>query len=102
VTENVLQIGQEILWILGGAAILVLFAVTVALPNRPGVLPGSSGHREAAEEAGHEVIRADGYIDSFGGEIEEAGGGLPLVVLLAIPGVLGWWLIYLIVNWTPR
>jgi hypothetical protein len=102
VTENVLQIGQEVVWILGGAAILILFAVTVSLPHRSGVLPGSSGHREGADEAGHEVIRADGYIDSFGGEIAEAGGGLPLVVLLAIPGVLGWWLIYLILNWTPR
>ncbi|MBU0496189.1 MAG: hypothetical protein KKA73_22430 [Chloroflexi bacterium] len=101
-TQNVLQIGPEALGIVFGVVVLFLFALAIAIPHRPRVLPGSSGHRDAADEAEHEEIRADGYIDSFSREIEEAGGGAPLVVKLAIPGILLWWLIYLIVNWAPN
>jgi hypothetical protein len=74
----------------------------VALPHRPKVLPGSKGHRDPQDQTEHEEIRADGYIDSFAGEIEEAGGSLPWIVRLAIPGVLLWWLLYLILNWAPK
>ena len=49
----------------------------------------------------HEDVRPDGYIDSFNKEIEEAGGGLPWVVLIALPGVLIAWVVYLILQWTP-
>jgi hypothetical protein len=101
-TQNVLQIWPEITWIIVGVFVLLLFALTIALPHRPKTLPGSSGHREADEEAGHEEIRPDGYIDSFAKDIEEAGGGLPPVVKLALPGVILWWLIYLILNWTQK
>jgi len=101
-TANVLQLWPQILAIVGGAVVLFLFALAIALKHRPSVLPGSSGHREAEEEGEHEEIRADGYIDSFASEIEEAGGGLPPVVKVALPGILIWWLLYLILNWTPR
>jgi hypothetical protein len=100
-TQNVLQVWPEIVAIVGGAVVLLLFALTVALKHRPSILPGSSGHREE-EEGEHEVIRPDGYIDSFAKEIEEAGGSLPPVVKLALPGILLWWLIYLILNWIQR
>jgi hypothetical protein len=101
-TQNVMELWPQIIAVAGGALVLLLFALAIALPHRPKVLPGSSGHRTMDEEAGHEEIRPDGYIDSFAKEIEEAGGGLPTVVKLALPGVLLWWLIYLIINWTPR
>ncbi len=101
-TQNAPQLGTQLLFLIFGSAILFLFALVVAIPYRPKVLPGSSGHCKAGEEAEHEEIRPDGYIDSFAGEIEEAGGGLPLVVKLALPGILLWWLIYLILFWTPR
>ena len=101
-TQNVLEVLPEIVGVVGGMVVLFLFALTVALPHRPRVLPGSSGHREEGEMVEHEEIRPDGYIDSFAKDIEEAGGGLPLVVKLALPGILLWWLIYLIVNWTSR
>jgi hypothetical protein len=100
-TQNVVAMWPQILGVVVGAIVLMVFAIAASMPNRPKVLPGSSGHR-AEEESGHEEIRPDGYIDSFGKEIEEAGGGLPLLVKLALPGVLLWWLIYLIVNWTQR
>ena len=101
-TDNVLQIWPQILSIVGGVVVLILFALTLALPHRPKVLPGSSGHREADDNAEHEEINPDGYIDHFAGVIEEAGGSLPPIVKLAIPGILIWWLLYLIFNWTPK
>ena len=101
-TQNVMQLWPEILAVGAGALILFLFALTVALPHRPKVLPGSSGHREEEEEGVHEEIRPDGYIDSFNKTIEEAGGALPWIVRLAIPGIIIWWLIYLILNWAQR
>ncbi len=101
-TQNVMYVPGEILWVAGGALVLILFAVAVAWPNRASVLPGSKGHRVLEDESEHETIRADGYIDSFAHEIEEAGGGMPLVVKLAVPGILLWWLLYLILFWNPR
>jgi len=101
-TQNVMELGPQIISVVLSVAVLLLFALTIALPHRPKVLPGSSGHREESEEFGYEEIRPDGYIDSFAREIEEAGGSLPPVVKVALPGVILWWLIYLIVNWTQR
>jgi hypothetical protein len=101
-TANVLHPGLEIFSLLGSAFVLFVFALALALPHRPKTLPGSSGHRDKADESIHEEIRPDGYIDDFAGEIEEAGGSVPWVVAIAVPAILLWWLIYLILFWTPR
>jgi hypothetical protein len=98
-TQNVMQLNWELIYMLGGAVILGLFAVLVAIQHRPKVLPGSRGHRGREEEGETEEIRADGYIDSFAKTIEEAGGSMPLIVKIAIPGVLAWWLLYLVLFW---
>ena len=99
--SNVLLIPGELLGIIGGAAALFFFAVGIALRHRPRTLPGSSGHRDELGQE-HEVIRADGYIDSFAGDIEEAGGGVPPAVIVALPGILLWWVVYLVHNWAPK
>lgn len=102
-TDNVLQYWSEMYWIWGGALVLLLFGVTLGLRrHRAKILPGSKGHRprEQAEAAGEN--RPDGYIDRFAGEIEEAGGGMPMVVKVTVVGVLAWWVFYLIAYWTPR
>jgi hypothetical protein len=101
-TQNVLVLKAEILSVIAGVIVLSIFALAVALPQIAKNKPGSSGHREEEDNVGHEEIRADGFIDSFAGTIEEAGGGLPPVVKLAIPGILIWWLVYLILYWTPK
>jgi hypothetical protein len=101
-TENVLQLWPEILGVIGGSIVLFLFALALGMSHRPKTLPGSSGHRPPEESVEQEEIRADGYIDSFAGEIEEAGGSMPPVVKLALPGILIWWLLYLIFNWAPK
>jgi hypothetical protein len=102
VTQNVMPLWSAVGWMAGGAFILLLFALFLALPHRPRILPGSSGHRNKDDETVHETIRPDGYIDSFSREIEEAGGSLPPVVRIALPGILLWWLVYLILFWTER
>lgn len=100
-TQNVLQVWPEVVGIVGGAIVLLLFALAAAIRQRPSVSPGSKGHRERDEQTEHEEIAPDGYIDSFAQEIEEAGGSMPPVVKLALPGVIIWWLLYLLLNWKP-
>ncbi|MCB9453036.1 MAG: hypothetical protein H6672_16490 [Anaerolineaceae bacterium] len=99
-TQNVVDLDSQWAWILAGALVLLIFAVTTAWPHRSRVLPGSKGHRPKEAESGHETIRPDGFIDSFANDIEEAGGGLPLVVKVALPGIILWWLVYLVLYWS--
>jgi hypothetical protein len=101
VTQNALHLGPEILGLVVGIVVLMVFALTFALPQRSRMLPGSQGHREPDEDGHHEDVRPDGYIDGFNKEIEEAGGGLPWVVWMALIGVSVTWVVYLIVHWTP-
>ena len=101
-TQNVLDIWGEIYGIVGGAVVLIAFAITIAIKWKPRTLPGSLGHRDKDDRQDTEVIHPDGYIDGFAGVIEEAGGGLPPVMLVAIPGIILWWLLTLILYWTPK
>jgi uncharacterized membrane protein len=99
-TGNLVEGWGEIIWVIASIAILVAFAVALALPQSGGRKPASRGHRHKGDETGEEEIRPDGYIDSFANEIEEAGGSIPPVVKLAVPVVLLWWLGYIALNWT--
>lgn len=101
-TQNVLNIWGEIYGIVGGAVALIIFAVTIAIKWKPRKLPGISGHRDKSETTDTETIHPDGYIDGFAGVIEEAGGGLPPILWVTIPGIILWWLLTLIFFWTPR
>jgi len=98
-TQNVMELWPQIWSVVTGAFILLLFALAFAIPHRTKIPPGSKGHRDEAEGDDVEEIRADGYIDSFAHVIEEAGGGMPPIVWLALPGVILWWLLYLLLNW---
>lgn len=87
------------------AFVLGLGAVTFVLPHlRLGKPPASKGHRPGGDGAeqqasGGETVAPDGYIDSFANIIEEAGGGLPVLVWVALIGIGLWWLLYLILFW---
>src|SRR5512142_2349738 len=108
---NVLNVGGEIIGIGIGALILLIFGLTFSpLVYRPKVPSGAAverqqtGEKEAHEaqgqESGGEHVHADGYIDSFAGLVEEAGGSLPLIVTTFSIGLLIWWFVYLIANWS--
>ena len=99
-TQNVLQVWPEVWAVLGAIFILTVFAIALAVPHRANKLPGSEGHRRDDEGQDYEEIHADGYIDSFANDIEEAGGGMPPIVKVALIGIILWWLVYLILNWT--
>ncbi len=102
-TANVMNVWGELIGIGVGAAILLVFGWLVALmARRPQMPPGSRGFRPPEDTDQEETIEADGYIDSFAGVIEEAGGGLPPVVKAAAFAIPLWWLIYILVNWSPR
>lgn len=96
-TLNVLDIGTEIIWIGAGAFILTVFALTLAMVHRTKIPPGEKGYRKGEQR--HVVVEPDAYIDSFSGVIEEAGGLLPPILYVFIPGILIWWLVYLLVRW---
>ena len=79
-TENALELWPEIFAVLAGVIVIFLFALTIAISHRVKTQPGSSGHRPKDEDEGHEEIRPDGYIDSFAGTIEEAGGIKQIII----------------------
>jgi hypothetical protein len=91
----------ELLGMIGAVLVIGVFTFALSVKHKPSIRPGSKGHRDDGD-AEHERIRADGYIDSFSREIEEAGGGLPLVVQLSTVGFFVWFLLYLILFWSPR
>jgi hypothetical protein len=98
-TVNEVSLWSEILGVAGGAFALLLFGILLAIPHRVGILPGSRGHRNRKDEE-NEIIAPDGYIDDYNNHvIEEAGGALPIIIRVALPGIILWWLLYLIFNW---
>jgi len=102
VPKNVLDLWPEIFGVVGGAIILIGAALAFSFRHRSGIRPGSAGHRPEEQQGESEIISPDGYIDSFGGVIEEAGGGLPLMGKLIIAFIAICYVVYLIVYWTPR
>ncbi len=102
-TANVMNVWGEVIGIGVGAIILLAWGWLVALmARRPQMPPGARGYRPMGESNEPETIQADGYIDSFAGVIEEAGGGLPPLVKVAAVAIPLWWLIYILVNWSPQ
>lgn len=110
-TMNVLNVWGEIIGIGVGAIILLIFGLTFSpLVYRPKVPSGGAmertspsekeEHQAREDQTGGEHVRADGYIDSFAGLVEEAGGSLPLIVSVFSIGLFIWWGIYLVTNWS--
>jgi hypothetical protein len=99
VTDNVTELWLEIGWIMGGILSLLLGLMVLAYRHRPATPSGSSGHRTGDETMEHEVVRPDGYIDSFARQISEGGGSLPLFFKIVVTLTFLWWLAYLILFW---
>jgi hypothetical protein len=110
-TANVLNIWVEIISVIAGGLILLIFGVFfTSFSTHHQTLPGSSGRRktqlnqegkgQGEDTKDSEKVQADGFIDSFAGEIEESGGGPPMLVKIALIGIPLWWFLYLILNWS--
>ncbi len=110
-TLNVLNVWGEIISIAAGGLILLIFGLTFSpLVYRPRVPSGAAvektspgekeEHETKGQEAGGEHVHADGFIDSFAGLVEEAGGSLPLIVSVFSIGLLIWWAVYMLLEWS--
>jgi hypothetical protein len=110
-TLNVLNVWGGIINIGVGAIILLVFGITFSpLVYRPRISSGSAAgrkeatkkeeHEQYGQEEGGEHVDADGYIDSFAGLVEEGGGSLPLIVTIFTIGLLIWWAVYLVLEWS--
>ncbi len=93
--------GEWLSVVVGGFALMlfgVLLAINVKHTNKPA---GRRGHRQASDRGTDEPVTSDGLIDSFAGIVEEAGGSLPPLVTAALIIIPLWWLLYMIINWSP-
>lgn len=99
--KNVLDVWGELTAISIGTVVLVIAALAFSFKHRGRTQPGSSGYRPDEQQSDSERISPDGYIDSFAGMIEEAGGSLPPIGWIAIGIILVSYVAYLIAFWTP-
>lgn len=97
---NVLDVGPQIFALAVGAIVLFVAAFAFAIRHRPRVPSGVAGRRR--EETSAEVVSPDGFIDSFAGVAEEAGGSLPLIARVIIYSTLVVYFAYLVLFWQPR
>lgn len=108
---NVLNIWGEIFGIAGGALILIIFAVTFSplvtryrIPHRrmdeTTVSEGGLENPANKNELEVDKIRAQDYVESFNGDITGGRGALPLVVTVFSLGLIIWWAVYLVTNWS--
>jgi len=105
---NVLNIWGEIFGIAGGALILIIFSVTFyPLVTRYRMPPRNMEEEQAAAEKPSkkgdleaDKIRASDYVESFNGDITGGRGPVPLVVAIFVIGLIIWWGIYLVTNWS--
>lgn len=100
--DNVLQVWPEVFSVVVGTIVLFGGALAVGVRHRARVGAASSGHRRPEDEGDSEIIAPDGYIDSFAGAIEEAGGSLPVMGWAVIVVTLIAYVAYMLLFWQPR
>ena len=98
--DNVLRVGPEIFAVVSWTIVLFGAALAFAFKyHATSDKAGVRGHRPADQEKEGEIVRPDGFIDSFAGVISEAGGGVPFMASIIMITAFVIWLVYLIVNW---
>lgn len=100
--DNVLDIAGQWFSVVVGTLVFLGAALAFAVRHRMKVSSGSAGHRPDAEDVEFERIGPDGYIDGFAGQVEEAGGSLPMMARVIIAVTLVSYFAYLILFWQPR
>ena len=98
--DNVLQIGPQLFSVIVGTIALLGAALAFAFKYRAtSDKAGTRGHRPSDQAEAGEVVRPDGFIDSFAGAISEAGGGIPFMATIIMITAIVTWFVYLILNW---
>lgn len=106
---NVLNIWGELLGIVGGALILIIFGVTLypifshyRVPSRRmEETPEPEGDaKKQGGSGGEDKIHPQDYIEGVNGHVHSAFGVVPLVAGLFGIGLFVWWAIYLVTNWS--
>lgn len=98
--KNVLEIWPQLIPVFVGIQVLLGLALAFSFRYRTGAESGRKGHRDEEGEA--ERVSPDGWIESFAGRIEEAGGGFPLMGRIIIIVTLIWYFAYLLLFWAPK
>jgi hypothetical protein len=100
VPDNVLRVGPELLSVAVWTIVLLAASLTFAFKyHATSDRAGARGSRPTEEARKGEIVRPDGFIDSFSGVISEAGGGVPRTATIIMVAVFATWLGYLILNW---
>lgn len=98
--DNVLNVGPEVFSVIAWTVVLLAAALTFAFKyHATSDKAGVRGTRPAEEAQKGEIVRPDGFIDSFSGVISEAGGGVPITATIIMIAIFATWLLYLILNW---
>jgi hypothetical protein len=108
---NVLNVWGEIIGIVGGALILIIFGVTLyplltryRIPSHrmeeSSQPVGSSEKQNRKGSPQGDKIQPQDYVESFNGNVHSAFGVIPLVASIFGIGLFIWWAIYLVTNWS--
>ena len=98
--DNVLNVGSAVFTVVVWTIVLLAIALSFSFKYRAASdKAGASGHRPPERSDEGEIVRPDGFIDSFAGVISEAGGGVPFTATIIMVAVFVVWLLYLILNW---
>ena len=98
--DNVLNVGSAVFTVALWTVVLLAIALSFSFKYRAtSDKAGARGHRPVEQANEGEIVRPDGFIDSFAGVISEAGGGVPFMATLIMVAVFAVWLAYLILNW---
>jgi hypothetical protein len=102
VPANVLNVTVQWFAVLAGLIVLVGAALAFSFKSHATRSEaGASGIRSPEAEEDVERVSPDGFVDSFAGVIEEAGGGMPVVGWIIIGVTAVCYFTYLFLYWNP-
>ena len=100
--KNVLEIGPQLFAVVAGIIVLFGGALAFSFRYRTGAEAGRRGHRDESQQGEEERVSPSGFITTFAGKIEEAGGGVPYMGWIIMGVVLVCYFAYLFLFWQPR
>lgn len=106
---NVLNVWGEVIQIIISIVVLIIFCLIfvpfssrfrVPSPKLKDVPQPGDEIEKQPEDVEEDKIRVDDYVESFNGNAVQGKGAVPIVVTIILIGLLVWWVIYLVTNWS--